>query len=187
MELWVLFPFLYFTKCSKCCALRMYTFMTRKSTKYYKSRVDNTFRKWLQRDPLLLTPLIQNGFEGMRVIVNKQQIMGPKLNSERFKCFSRGLCILTWSSSPHNANLLLRFDGEGHLLQNQREIFLVPHLCILKGHLSFLGPIRGGSLVLNSGRCFQRESLGRQKGLDQADQILWGLQAFQREVKSGQP
>lgn len=80
--------------------------------------------------------------------------MGNKLKPDR---------VLTRPRPPHNANLLLGFDGEGHFLQDQRQIFLVSHLCVLKGHLSFLGPVRRGSLVLNSGRCFQRESLGRQK------------------------
>ena len=113
--------------------------------------------------------------------------MGPRLDSGRFKCFSRE-DILTRSRPSHDANLLLRFDGEGHFLQDQGEIFLVPHLCILKGDLSFLRPVRGGRLVLNSGRCFQGKSLGRQKWLVQTDYRFWGsCKALSQRSKTRTP
>lgn len=158
------FPLLYFAICSKCSALRMYTFMIRKSIKCYESSVENKPRKVVSETKTLTAHLTGIWYEGMRLVFNKQEIMGPRLDSGRFKCFSRE-DILTRSCPSHDANLLLRFDGEGHFLQDQGEIFLVPHLCILKGDLSFLWPVRGGRLVLNSGRCFQGKSLGRQKWL----------------------
>ena len=139
----------------KCSTLRMYTLMIRKTIKCFEAVLKLNLKKWFQRPETLITHLTGIWFEEMTVILNKQQIMGPKLDSGWFKRFFREV-ILTWSCSTHNANLLLGFDGEGHFLQDQREIFLVPHLCILKGDLSFLGPVRGGSLILNSGRCFQR-------------------------------
>lgn len=85
----MLFSFCTLLYTPKFSALRMYTFMIRKNTKCYKNKVENTLRKLASE-----IPLIQSCFEAMRVIFNTQQITDPKLNSDRFKHFHRGLCIL---------------------------------------------------------------------------------------------
>ena len=59
----------------------MYTLMIRKTIKCFEAVLKLNLKKWFQRPETLITHLTGIWFEEMTVILNKQQIMGPKLDS----------------------------------------------------------------------------------------------------------
>lgn len=118
-------------------------------------------------------------FVKMKAILDTLLCADQRLNVDDFEHFSRTSAVLTWPCASHDANLLLGLDGEGHFLKDQRKVFSVSHFCILKGYFSLLGPVRGRSLVLDSRRCFQRQSLRKEWVL----QILVAQQSLPESKK----